>query len=457
MSNPQQEAFNLDAESTLLSIILICPQEVSALQNLDDLHFYGHEHQLIFGAIKKLASNKEDITPIAIMDAIKSWVDENEKQNIDKTLKGLYLTLDASKIINYSVRGLESGIIRDWTIRETKRYAQLLLEATNNNDCNIPEIIKYTEKLNKLKNDLTNQDKDPLIHIQDATKNLLKAYKDINTKPFQLSTYIPVVDHALAGGEEDDEFKQGGVYGITVILGRPGSGKTTFAQHIAKKKKKNGVGCIFFSLELTQTPLTAKFIGSEIGVSAIKIINKRLNSDEFQRLDNSVKNMGEVDLYISTELSMTAQQIKAAVEPYKEKVGLIVIDYAGLMKNTNKNNSPHLGLNENLEVLKSIYDDWGIIVLLICQATRTRPDKAKEPPNVTQIAGSEQISRDASVIMIIHPDELRPGVTLSIPKNRLNSAHPEQNIQIEIDPDTNKITGVTGKSKNYNTADDTDF
>ena len=169
--------------------------------------------------------------------------------------------------------------------------------------------------------------------------------------------------------------------------------------------------------------------------------------------------MEGVDLYISTKLSMTAQQIKAAVEPYKDKVGLIVIDYAGLMKNTHENASPYLGLNDNLEVLKSIYDEWGIVVLLICQATRTKPDKAKEPPNETEIAGSEKVRRDASVIMVIHPHDIYPKEksTLSIKKNRFYPPHTDQNIEIEIDQDTNKITGVTGGSKDYNNADATDF
>lgn len=459
MSNTQQEAFDLIAESTLLSIILLRPQEVSALKDLDYQHFYGNEYKEIFRGIQILANNNKDINAITIVDAIKSKVDETEKQSIDTTLQSLYSVIDISKIITYSVSALESIIIRDWTIREIKKYAQLLLEVTSNNDCMVPKIIEYTGRINELEAELTNQDKNPLVHIKDATRELVRAYKDINTKPSYLPTYIPVVDHALAGGGEDDDLKEGGIYGITVLLGRSGARKTTLAQFIAMENAKNGVGCIFFSLELTQIPLTAKFISQQLEINATSIINKKLNSEEFQKLDNSIEKMEGIDLYISTKLSMTAQQIKAAVEPYKDKVGLIVIDYAGLMKSTRENASPYLGLNDNLEILKSIYDEWGIVVLLICQATRTKPDKAKEPPNETEIEGSEKVRRDASVIMVIHPHDIYPDEksTLSIRKNRFNRPHPDQNIEIVVDQDTNKITGVTGGNRDYNSADATDF
>ena len=117
MSNPQQEAFDLVAESTLLSIILLRPQEVSALKDLDYQHFYGNEYKEIFRGIQILTSKNKDVNAITIVDAIKSKVDETEKQSIDTTLQSLYSVIDISKIITYSVSALESIIIRDWTIR----------------------------------------------------------------------------------------------------------------------------------------------------------------------------------------------------------------------------------------------------------------------------------------------------------------------------------------------------
>ena len=58
MSNIQQEDQDFNAESILLSLILILPEKTPALTRLSHDHFYGNEYRHIFRSIEILTSDK---------------------------------------------------------------------------------------------------------------------------------------------------------------------------------------------------------------------------------------------------------------------------------------------------------------------------------------------------------------------------------------------------------------
>ena len=82
---------------------------------------------------------------------------------------------------------------------------------------------------------------------------------------------------------------------------------------------------------------------------------------------------------LCTDSNLTGEDIKRIIAPIRDEIGMIVIDYAGLMKDPFEQENPYLGLNENLKSLKSICDDWGISILLLSQAVGTK-EGSKEPP-----------------------------------------------------------------------------
>lgn len=418
MSNIQQEDQDFNAERILLSLILILPEKTPELTRLSHDHFYYNDYRHIFRSIEVLVDTGQDITAVSIIDDIASKVDTTQINTVKKVLNSLYLNISPTETAIYSLAGLESIIIRDWTIREISRYSQLLVSVASGEKRDMVGISKYIHKLNELESSLTNTSKNPLVHVKEATEAFIEDYTTLHKRPDITPTGMKYVDHYLGGGGENDTvLSKGGLPLFTVLLARPGAGKTTlalaFVMNIVRNfKNQTGMGVVVFSLEIGMKHLTAKILSNYCGVNISHILNKNLGQEDWKKIKNSPSGMEDLNLRLCTDFNLTGEDIKRIIAPIRDEIGMIVIDYAGLMKDPFEQENPYLGLNQNLKSLKSICDDWGISILLLSQAVGTK-EGSKEPPR--KAAGTMELSRMAELIIGIHKDEVYPD-TLQIAK-----------------------------------------
>ena len=422
MSNIQQEDQDFNAERILLSLILILPETIPELTRLSHDHFYYDDYRQIFRSIEILVDTGQDITAVSIMDIVRSKVDTTQLKAVGDVLNILYLNINPRETAIYSLSGLESIIIRDWTIREINRYSQLLVSVSSGDQRDIEGISRYIHKLNELESSLTNTSKNPLVHVKEATEAFIEDYTTLHKRPAIMPTGIDYLDHFLGGGGENDTvLSKGGLPLFTVLLARPGAGKTTlalaFVMNIVRNfKNQSGLGVVVFSLEIGMKHLTAKILSNYCGVNISHILNKNLGQEDWEKIKNSPSEMEGLNLRLCTDSNLTGEDIKRIIAPIREEIGMIVIDYAGLMKDPFEQENPYLGLNENLKSLKSISDDWGISILLLSQAVGTK-EGSKEPPR--KAAGTMELSRKAELIIGIHKDEVYPDtLQFAILKNR---------------------------------------
>ena len=149
---------------------------------------------------------------------------------------------------------------------------------------------------------------------------------------------------------------------------------------------------------------------------SLNILNKNLGQEDWEKIKNSPTEMEGLNLRLCTDSNLTGEDIKRIIAPIRDEIGMIVIDYAGLMKDPFEQENPYLGLNQNLKSLKSICDDWGVSILLLSQAVGTK-EGSQEPPR--KAAGTMELSRMAELMMGIHKDKIYPDtLQVAILKNR---------------------------------------
>lgn len=198
---------------------------------------------------------------------------------------------------------------------------------------------------------------------------------------------------------------------MTVIAGRPGTGKTVLgmqvAEHVAVREKKSA---LIFSLEMTHKELSKRALASvsSVSLNSINTGSALMSDDACTRLTGGVAKMHQSDIRYCDKPALTLSRIRsiARFEHRAKPLSIIVIDYIGLI--APEPNSKHQ--NRNLELgaisrgLKALAKELGIPVVVLAQLNRGIEGRADKKPQMSDLRDSGEIEQDADVIIMAHRD-----------------------------------------------------
>lgn len=236
-----------------------------------------------------------------------------------------------------------------------------------------------------------------------SMNNLLDGYVELfeeRSKPsFKdrlLFTGLNALDDVLAGINDTD---------ICIVAGRAGSGKTETAITFTKNIIERGGSVLFFSLEMSKEQIMDRLIASASGVNSAKLRNPDwMNDEDFARMGEALKTMGEQRLFIVDKSGLTMNDIVNVAEEHIQehgRINAIVIDYIGLVRHGaldgRINRTYQIG--DSMEKLKTFTKDNHTPALLLAQLNRnadgTRPTNA-------DLRDSGSLEQDASQIIMVH-------------------------------------------------------
>jgi replicative DNA helicase len=198
---------------------------------------------------------------------------------------------------------------------------------------------------------------------------------------------------------------------MIVIAGRPSMGKTAFSLNLARNaavEHKIPIG--FFSLEMADRQLALRLLCAESGVDSAKVRSGRLRSDEWPRLSEKVGKLAEAPLYIDDTPSLTPMELRARARRLKSEhnVGLIIIDYIGLMEIPQKRfESQQQKIAEISRNLKALAKDLEVPVIVLSQLSRAVETRhGDKRPILSDLRDSGAIEQDADVVIFLY----RPGL-----------------------------------------------
>lgn len=214
---------------------------------------------------------------------------------------------------------------------------------------------------------------------------------------------------------------------MVVVAGEPGSGKTTLGLGLAERVAlHSGDVALVFSLEMTDVELTNRALAS-VGSVPLKHISEghSMRDSDWPGLTGAVAKLNDAPLILCDDASLTMREIRQICRTVKREhgLGVVAVDYIGLIKGEQKNASRYDVVTEISKGMKRLAKELGVPVVVLAQLNRGPKARANKRPTKSDLRDSGQIEADADVVVLVHRDNDSPagqaGVTeLIVDKNR---------------------------------------
>jgi replicative DNA helicase len=169
---------------------------------------------------------------------------------------------------------------------------------------------------------------------------------------------------------------------------------------------------MFFSQEMVGDELCSRALSRASGLPLEKILDgRKFGRDEghpdWPMLTKGVQRVSELNLIVDDRPAMTLNEIRARARMVKRRhgLGLIVVDYLGLMAASEGNNrNEQVGANSR--GLKALAKQLDIPIVLLAQLSRKCEERSDKRPLPSDLRDSGEIEQDADVIIFLYRDEV---------------------------------------------------
>jgi replicative DNA helicase len=195
-------------------------------------------------------------------------------------------------------------------------------------------------------------------------------------------------------------FRPGALY---IIGARPGVGKTIVGLQIAWELSKKGP-VSFHSLEMGKTELYNRIISSQAEVPLSAIEKGNLEEWMWERIVKVRTQIQKHQLAIHDKSGQNLLQIRAAANSVKASGSLeaIVVDYLGLIQDTEKGRKRYEMITDISIGLKNLARDLNVPVIALAQLNRGPEQRRDSEPDMADLRDSGGIEQDADVVMLLH-------------------------------------------------------
>lgn len=205
---------------------------------------------------------------------------------------------------------------------------------------------------------------------------------------------------------------------LIIIAARPAVGKSAFALSIAENVARAGKAVHFYSLEME---------GVEIGERELSRWTKTLTMDGIidKNITDEILSDDAADAYRKTaplpvyiDDSPNVSPAKVRLQAFSQKnLGLIIVDYGGLMKSDRKHEKRYLEIGAISRDLKNIAKELQVPVIMLNQLNRGVDETEK--PSLRELRDSGELEQNANkCIFLWNIDKEEGKVGVSVAKNR---------------------------------------
>lgn len=210
---------------------------------------------------------------------------------------------------------------------------------------------------------------------------------------------------------------------LVVIAARPAVGKTILGMQIARHNSIfENKRCLVFSLEMTKSELTSRVVCGHANVDSRKKRRNELTEQERRQIVDSVKVLHSIPLSIIDKPGISIEEICAVarVESRRKPLDLVVVDYIGLVKPSDRTRQRTEQVAEITFALKNLAKELSVPVIALSQLNRQADDA---PPRMSHLRESGAVEQDADIVLFLHPEQpMSDNVTLICGKHRHGQA-----------------------------------
>lgn len=231
----------------------------------------------------------------------------------------------------------------------------------------------------------------------------------------RLPTGIESLDRVLQGGCRRKT--------MAVIAAPPGGGKSALGVNIASHVRKAACGpVLFFSLEMSDTPIMQRMVADRADVSATDLTGGTVDQDAMCRVQHTLAELAEDDdLHIIDASGWKLAKICAEAEAWHavKPLAAIVVDYLQFVHADAPTKNREQDVSSIAKGLKELAAKLDCAMYALAQIGR-EPEKENRRPRMSDLRESGAIEQNAHIIVFLHrPDPNNPTATEAIiAKNR---------------------------------------
>ena len=383
----------MPAEQSLLGAVLIDPaslNEIAALMKGED--FYLEEHKQIYLAMQELFLANREIDVVTLIDMLvtRGVYDKAGGEDYIRTLSEA--VPDALNIKDYARIVKEKSILR-----QLISAAGEISESAYSEQESVASILDHAENL--IFKIAQGRDTQNFRHIREVLQDVYGHLQELRTNAEATQgtkTGFSLLDRVLAGMGKSD---------LVLIGARPGMGKTSFALNIATnvaKQTKKAV-CIF-SLEMSAEQLVNRVLASEALVNSYALRTGELTPEDWEHLAVASGELSGCDILIDDTSGMTVTAMKAKLRRV-QNLGLVVIDYLGLMQGDRHNDNRVQEVSEISRSLKIMAKELMVPVICCAQLSRGPESRTDKKPMLSDLRDSGAIEQDADTVIFLYRSE----------------------------------------------------
>ncbi len=385
--------FSMPAEQSLLGAVLIDPASLNEVADLivsED--FYLSEHKQIYLAMHELFLANSEIDVVTLIDMLvtKGIYDKSGGEDYIRTLTEA--VPDALNIKDYARIVKEKSVLR-----QLISACSEISESAYSEQESVSEILDHAENL--IFHIAQGRDTKNFRHIREVLGDVYNHLHELNTNKEATQgtqTGFSALDRVLAGMGKSD---------LVLVGARPGMGKTSFALNIATnvaKQTKKAV-CIF-SLEMSAEQLVNRVLASEALVNSYTLRTGELAPEDWEHLAVAAGELAGCDILIDDTSGMTVTAMKAKLRRVKN-LGMVVIDYLGLMTGDRHNDNRVQEVSEISRSLKIMAKELMVPVVCCAQLSRGPESRTDKRPMLSDLRDSGAIEQDADTVIFLYRDE----------------------------------------------------
>ncbi len=390
----KQVPVSVEAEQALLGSIIVDSDafdKISGFISAED--FYVAEHKHIYSALLKMYVQSKTIDVVTLVNALVELGDRDEAGGVQYISLLAESVPSATNVLDYA------RIVKD---KSTLRRLIKVCDEINEDAYNETDVRTVIDSAEQKIFDLShNNDSKEFRHIRDV---LQVVYKDLE---------LLAENKGAVGGSKtgfsglDRMLVQMGKGDLVIVGARPGMGKTSFALNIATNVAKSTHKPVaIFSLEMSAEQLVTRIVSSEAMVDSHTLRTGKLANEDWDNIADVITSLSGCDIYIDDTSAITTTDMKSKLRRLPD-LGLVVIDYIGLMQTTLKsdNRAQQVGeISRNLKIMAKEFQVPFVVCAQLNRGTESRPGQGKRP-TLSDLRDSGSIEQDADIVLFLYRDE----------------------------------------------------
>jgi replicative DNA helicase len=193
---------------------------------------------------------------------------------------------------------------------------------------------------------------------------------------------------------------------LVIVAARPSVGKTVLGCNIAAHVAAGGSPVLFFTLEMTRREIAARILAARSGVPVSEMRAGTRERDDWDQMNTAVASSASWKLFIDDSPAVSVAYVRAKARRIQRThgLGLLVIDYLGLMRGTGDNRAQEVGSISR--GLKALAKELKVPVVALAQLNRASEGRLDRRPTLADLRDSGEIEQDADIVAMLHRESM---------------------------------------------------